>query len=101
MTAQECSLNEIVTITQFDVRKRDGRREVFDKERIILATERAFKAERDLAPEDPLTLEDQKAVASISEEVVQRLLSRAICGEALEIELVQDAVEVALMKKGA
>jgi ribonucleoside-diphosphate reductase alpha chain len=102
MTTPEPSLNEILSVTnkKLNVCKRDGRREFFDRDRIVLAIERAFKAERDLAPEDPLSLEDQKAVASISEEVVQRLVSRAIGGEALEIELVQDAVEVALMKKG-
>jgi len=74
--------------------------EIFDQQRIVLAIERAFKAERDLAPDDLLIQEDQHSVNFISDEVVQRLITRAMRGEALEIELVQDAVEVALMKKG-
>lgn len=102
MTAQQLSLNEVDPLMhqRFEVCKRDGRMEIFDHQRIVLAIERAFKAERDLAPEDLLLDDDQKAVSFISEEVVQRLLAKAIRGEALEIELVQDAVEVALMKKG-
>ncbi len=102
MKPQQLSLNEVDPLAnkKFEVCKRDGRMEIFDQRRIILAIERAFKAERDLAPDDLLHLDDQAAVNFISDEVVQRLLSRAIRGEALEIELVQDAVEVALMKKG-
>lgn len=49
MTAQQLSLNEIDPLAnkRFNVCKRDGRMEAFDQERIILAIERAFKAERD------------------------------------------------------
>ncbi|MEI6417229.1 MAG: ATP cone domain-containing protein, partial [Verrucomicrobiota bacterium] len=102
MTAQQLSLNEVDPLAnkKFDVCKRDGRMEIFDQQRIIVAIERAFKAERNLTPDDLLLQEDQNAVNFISDEVVQRLISRAIRGEALEIELVQDAVEVTLMKKG-
>lgn len=102
MTSQQLSLNEVDPLAnkRFEVCKRDGRMETFDQQRIILAIERAFKAERDLVPDDFLGQEDQHAVNFISDEVVQRLISRAMRGETLEIELVQDAVEVALMKKG-
>ena len=89
-----------MTDKKFNVRKRDGRTELFNEERIRLAIERAFKAERDIASDAYLSPEDQNAVTLISHDVVQRLLSRAVFGGGLEIELVQDAVEVALMKQG-
>ncbi|MFZ4115660.1 MAG: ribonucleoside-diphosphate reductase subunit alpha [Chthoniobacterales bacterium] len=85
---------------KFSVRKRDGRTEIFNEERIRLAIEGAFKAERDLAPDAPLFLEDKDAIAAINNAIVERLLARAVRGEELEIELIQDAVEVALMKHG-
>lgn len=85
---------------KFSVRKRDGRTENFNEERIRLAIEGAFKAERDLAPDAPLFLEDKEAIASVNNVIVERLLARAVRGEELDIELIQDAVEVALMKQG-
>ncbi len=85
---------------EFTVRKRDGRSESFNEERIRLAVESAFKADRDIPSEYPLSPEDQAAALSVTAAVVQRLFSRAIRGEELEIERVQDAVEEALMVQG-
>ena len=85
---------------EFIVRKRDGRGEGFNEERIRLAVESAFKADRDIPSDYPLPQEDQAAVLSVTAAVVQRLFSRAIRGEELEIERVQDAVEEALMTQG-
>ena len=85
---------------KFSVRKRDGRTEVFNEERIRLALEGAFKAERYLALEDSLSLEDRDAIANINNAIVESLLACAVRGEELEIELIQDAVEVALMRHG-
>lgn len=85
---------------KFSVRKRDGRTEVFNEERIRLALEGAFKAERHLALDDSLSLEDRDAIANINNAIVESLLACAVRGEELEIELIQDAVEVALMRYG-
>ena len=85
---------------EFIVRKRDGRTESFNEERIRLAVESAFKADRDIPSDYPLSPEDQAAALSVTAAVVQRLFSRAIRGEELEIERVQDAVEEALMVQG-
>jgi len=85
---------------KFSVRKRDGRTEVFNEERIRLALEGAFKAERHLVLEDSLSLEDRDAIANINNAIVESLLACAVRGEELEIELIQDAVEVALMRHG-
>ncbi len=85
---------------EFTVRKRDGRGEMFNEERIRLAVESAFKAERDIPHDYPLSPEDQAFALAVSTAVVQRLFSRAIRGEELEIERIQDAVEEALMTQG-
>lgn len=85
---------------EFTVRKRDGRSEPFNEERIRLAVESAFKADRDIPSDYSLSPEDQAAALSVTSAVVQRLLSRAARGEELEIERVQDAVEEALMVQG-
>ena len=85
---------------EFTVRKRDSRSESFNEERIRLAVESAFKADRDIPSDYQLTPEDQSAVISVTAAVVQRLFSRAIRGEELQIERIQDAVEEALMVQG-
>jgi len=85
---------------EFTVRKRDGHTEFFNEERIRLAVESAFKADRDIPSDYALTAEDQTAVFSVTAAVVQRLFSRAVRGEELEIERIQDAVEEALMSQG-
>ncbi len=85
---------------EFTVRKRDGRNESFNEERIRLAVESAFKADRDIPSDYPLAPEDQTAALTVTIAVVQRLFSRAIRGEELEIERIQDAVEEALMTQG-
>lgn len=85
---------------EFTVRKRDGRGESFNEERIRLAVESAFKADRDIPSDYPLSPEDQASALSVTAAVVQRLFSRAIRGEELQIERIQDAVEEALMVQG-
>ena len=69
---------------EFTVRKRDGRSESFNEERIRLAVESAFKADRDIPSDYNLSPEDQAASLSVTAAVVQRLFSRAIRGEELE-----------------
>jgi ribonucleoside-diphosphate reductase alpha chain len=85
---------------EFTVRKRDGRSESFNEERIRLAVESAFKADRDIPSDYTLSPEDQAAVVSVTGAVVKRLFSRAVRGEELQIERIQDAVEEALMVQG-
>ncbi len=85
---------------EFSVKKRDGRTESFNEERIRLAVESAFKADRDIPSDYSLAPEDLAAALSVTGAVVQRLFSRAIRGEELEIERIQDAVEEALMTQG-
>jgi ribonucleotide reductase alpha subunit len=85
---------------RFSVRKRDGRIEEFNEARILLAIESAFKAHHGLGPDDSLPGPAQASVKHCTEKVVVRALARALRGEELEVELIQDMVENQLMLEG-
>jgi ribonucleoside-diphosphate reductase alpha chain len=85
---------------QFTVRKRDGRVVPFDEARIHLAVESAFKADSGASLDRTLPEEKQALVMRIAEASVRDCLRRAVRGEALEIELIQDCVETQLMASG-
>jgi ribonucleotide reductase alpha subunit len=85
---------------QFLVRKRDGRLEEFNEARIFLAIESAFKARHNIGQDDPLPTSAQSDVKNCADKVVEQVLSRAVRGEELEVEQIQDAVENQLMLGG-
>jgi ribonucleotide reductase alpha subunit len=85
---------------RFLVRKRDGRIEEFNEARILLAIESAFKAFHDLGLDASLPLAVQAAVKQCADNVVERVLGRAVRGEELEVERIQDTVEEQLMRAG-
>jgi ribonucleoside-triphosphate reductase len=83
---------------RFYVRKRDGRIVEFDESRILIAVEAAFKSEAGLAFHQSLPSQQASKVTHITDEVVRSVLARAIKGEVLDIETIQDAVETHLME---
>jgi len=85
---------------RFLLRKRDGRIEEFNEARILLAIESAFKAHHGLSADASLHESAQASVRQCAEKVVDRALGRALRGEQLEVELVQDMVENQLMLEG-
>lgn len=82
----------------FQVRKRDGRVVPFDEARIVIAIEAAFRAEAGLSVAQPLPAESRAEVIRLADEVTRAVLARAVKGEALSIEAIQDLVEVRLMQ---
>jgi len=85
---------------KFTIRKRDGRTEEFNDARIFLAIESAFKAVEGLRPEEKLNDGLQLMVKMIADAIVKKILSRAVKGEQLEVERIQDEVENQLMLGG-
>ncbi|MEM6885997.1 MAG: ribonucleoside-diphosphate reductase subunit alpha, partial [Verrucomicrobiota bacterium] len=85
---------------EFTVRKRDGRQEQFNDQRIYLAIESAFKADLGIHQDQPLDDEDRLKVQSVTEAVVEKTISKAVHGEQLEVERIQDWVETHLMDAG-
>src|SRR4051812_9069122 len=84
----------------FTVRKRDGRVLPFDETRIYLAIESTLKAEANIRPDEPLPEASQALVLQLTETSVTNCLCRAVRGETLEIEMIQDCVETQLMANG-
>ena len=85
---------------RFLVRKRDGRIEEFNEARVLLAIESAFKAHHGLRQDASLPDSSQAAARHSAEKIVEKVLSRAVRGEELEVERIQDAVEDQLMLAG-
>ncbi len=85
---------------RFLVRKRDGRIEEFNEARILLAIESAFKATLGLDPYASLPDHAQTAAKNCAAKVVELVLNRAVRGEELEVESIQDSVEDQLMLAG-
>ena len=85
---------------QFQVRKRDGRVIDFDETRIYLAIEASLKADAEIEMDILAPADMQTDAQRITNEVVEKCLSRAVKGEALNIERIQDTVEDKLMELG-
>lgn len=85
---------------EFSVRKRDGSFETFNEGRILIAIESAFKAEAGLGEEASLTDSLAEAAQTVAATAVRRLLAKAVQGEELEVEKIQDTVEDELMSSG-
>lgn len=83
---------------QFNVHKRDGRIVPFNESRILIAIEAAFKADAGLAADQPLPSETQASANRVTDAVVGDVMARAVKGEAMGIESIQDLVETHLMK---
>src|SRR5665213_4044716 len=75
------------------VRKRDGRHEEFNEARIYMAIESAFRAVEGLGRDQILPEPLPNAIRQCADIVVERVLSRAVRGEQMEVERIQDAVE--------
>ncbi len=82
---------------EFRVKKRDGRRAIFQEARIHRAIEQAFRASVQLRENETLTEELQRSARSVSNNVVSEQVARALAGEDLTVEGVQDEAEKQLM----
>jgi ribonucleoside-diphosphate reductase alpha chain len=85
---------------EFSVRKRDGRIEPFNEARIHLAIENAFKSVLSIPKDHPLPESDQLAVDKAAEATIARVLSKAVRGELVDVERIQDWAEQVLMEHG-
>ncbi len=84
----------------FSVRKRDGRVVSFDETRILIAIEYAFKADAGIHQDQPLPEAAQNNAIRVANAVIHAVIARAVKGDALEIEIIQDVVETKLMEAG-
>src|SRR6188768_663523 len=85
---------------EFFVRKRDSRVVPLDETRIQIAIEAAFKADAGLHRDQLLPSAAQSNVIRVANAVIHAAIARAVKGDTLEIELIQDLVETRLMEAG-
>jgi ribonucleoside-diphosphate reductase alpha chain len=99
---RQLTLNDIdpLTYSEFMVTKRDGRQVGFDPALIRTAIEKAFKAEQGVPTGGTLGAERQQEVSEVAAAVTREVMARAVRGEQLKIERIQDAVESQLMRAG-
>ncbi len=86
--------------TDWIVRKRDGRVVPFDLARIGKAMENSFRAELNLADHQPLDEEVLNQIKLIAAGVSEQIESTASTKQGVDVEHVQDAVEMLMMKYG-
>ena len=86
--------------TDWIVRKRDGRVVPFDLARIGRAMENSFRIELNLSENQPLEEETLAQIRMIAAEVSDQIESVASTDQGVDVENVQDAVEMLMMKHG-
>ncbi|MFM7056222.1 MAG: ATP cone domain-containing protein, partial [Planctomycetota bacterium] len=90
----------IRAVSEWIIRKRDGRTVPFDAKLICKAIGNAYRAELNLAQGQPLDSEIEREVVVITEQVVSEAASEAATDRGIGVEQIQDLVEMQLMKRG-
>ncbi len=85
---------------EFHITKRNGRRDLFNEERIYLAIESAFKAEAGVTDARELSAAEAEHVRVTGEKAVNLALGKLVHGERVQVEQIQDIVEAQLMADG-
>jgi ribonucleoside-diphosphate reductase alpha chain len=87
-------------VSEWIIRKRDARTVPFEPRLINKAILNAFRAELNLADQQPMDPEIEREVASITDEVVAEAGNDAGTDRGIGVEQIQDLVEMQLMKRG-
>ncbi|QDT99424.1 ribonucleoside-diphosphate reductase subunit alpha [Gimesia aquarii] len=86
--------------TEWIVTKRGGRTASFDASLIGRAISNAFRAELNLAENQPLDDEIRMEIPEMVESVANEIASAASSESGIEVEKIQDVVEMTLMRQG-
>jgi len=90
----------IRAVSEWIIRKRDGRTVPFEPSLIARAIGNAFRAEQNLAKNQPLDEDVEQEVASITQQVIEEVSSDAASDRGVGVEHIQDLVEMQMMKRG-
>lgn len=93
-------MTTVTTQVSLDVRKRDGRITSFESARVEQAIERAFRAEIGIADGQPIEAALQHQISEITTNVVNQIENRPFSRDGVDVETIQDAVEIQLMRHG-
>jgi ribonucleoside-diphosphate reductase alpha chain len=80
------------------VQKRDGALVAFDRMRIYAALEKAFRADLELPPEEPLDDFSLREIEEISAEAERKIEEKKRGQGRIHLEEIQDLVEILLMQ---
>ena len=90
----------IRAVSEWIIRKRDGRTVPFDPRLIAKAICNAFRAELNLADNQPLDVDTEQEIVSITEQVIAEAGNDAATDRGVGVEQIQDLVEMQMMKRG-
>lgn len=93
-------MTTVTTQVSLDVRKRDGRITSFEPARVEQAIERAFRAEIGIPDLQPIELALKQQISEITTNVVNQIENRPFSRDGVDVETIQDAVEIQLMRHG-
>lgn len=93
-------MTTVTTQVSLDVRKRDGRITSFESARVEQAIERAFRAEIGIDDGQPIEAALQQQISEITTNVVNQIENRPFSRDGVDVETIQDAVEIQLMRHG-
>ena len=93
-------MTTVTTQVSLDVRKRDGRITSFEAARVEQAIERAFRAEIGIPDQQPIEAALQHQISEITTNVVNQIENRPFSRDGVDVETIQDAVEIQLMRHG-
>jgi len=86
--------------SEWIVRKRDGRQVPFEADLIERAVANAFRAELNLAENQPLDDASTTEATQLAEEVANEIAAAAATPDGADVEKIQDFVELSLMRRG-
>ncbi len=86
--------------SEWIVRKRDGRQVPFEADLIERAVANAFRAELNLAENQPLDEASVTEASQLAEEVANEIAAAAATPDGADVEKIQDFVELSLMRRG-
>ncbi|RLT20542.1 MAG: ribonucleoside-diphosphate reductase subunit alpha, partial [Planctomycetota bacterium] len=90
----------IRAVSEWIIRKRDGRTVPFEPSLIARAISNAFRAEQNLAVNQPLDEDTELEVGSITQQVIEEAANDAASDRGVGVEHIQDLVEMQMMKRG-
>jgi len=93
-------MTTVTTQVSLDVRKRDGRITSFESARVEQAIEKAFRAEIGIDEGQPIEAALQQQISEITTNVVNQIENRPFSRDGVDVETIQDAVEIQLMRHG-
>jgi len=93
-------MTTVTTQVSLDVRKRDGRITSFEAEHIAKAIEKAFRAEIGIPDAQVIESALHQQISEITSNVVAQIENRPFSRDGVDVETIQDAVEIQLMRHG-